>query len=216
MLNPRQISCWFLAFGVVFSLASAKEIEHCVPEDLRHEVERQPFVTSTGEVEFIEVLGQVLPPVGSRTITPPSRDRTHGVAAKLCNGTLVTAREEQFRSQVGIFGKVLDEEGSATTHEFDISPFDEGGWFPSMAPTADGGFVVSWQVAQKKGSVILSQKFTSEGRPISPRILVSRNVGHNVTSYVVGLPSGQTVVTWGLSLGQALRCRSSLVYLRSP
>src|SRR6266705_2642696 len=195
LILPKVFSGVFLAYAFMGSLASAREAERCVTEDVRQETERQPFVTSDGEVEFIEVLGQSLPPEGSRTTAPPSRERTHGVAAKLCNGTFVTAREEGFRSQVGIFGKLLDEQGSTTTSEFEISPFDKGGWSPSIAPTSDGGFVVSWQVGQKKGTAILLQKFTSDARPISSRVRVSGS-GHNVSSYVVGLHSGQIVIVW--------------------
>src|SRR5438094_460280 len=148
MLIRAQRLLVVLALAVLGRPASATEVERCVPEDVRQDTERQPFVTADGLVEFLEVLGRSLPSAGSRTIAPPSRDGTNGVATKLCNGRFVTVRSEAFRSQTRLLGKLLNEHGTVATREFEVSPFDEGGWAPSIAATSDGGFVVSWQISQ--------------------------------------------------------------------
>jgi len=154
--------------------------------------QRQPFVTSDGTLEFMEVLGVPLPPVGSRTLTPPNPN--NGASAQLCDGRFVTVRED---SNGGLSGRLLDSDGHELTPDFVVSPFQEGGATPSVASTSDGGFAVAWHAWRgPTTAIVYARKFDARGKPQFTRVRISEPRGENSWAYAVGLPSGQIAILW--------------------
>jgi hypothetical protein len=197
-----QGACAILGLWLAAGAAHAQGSEparavRCQPEETRYETAGRGQVQPDGTVEFVDELGARLPPPGSKTVLPAPRE--HGQLAKLCDGTYVSVREYEFKFSTRIVGRHLDAQGQALAEEFVILPYEENGWSPSVAASADGGFVVAWQTLRRRGSAVHAQRFGRTLEPLGARIAISAApTGSQVNAFVVGMPSGGFAVTWHL------------------
>jgi hypothetical protein len=108
---------------------------------------------------------------------------------------------------LGVYGRLFDANGVALAEEFHINSYTDGQQlFSSVAPMADGGFLVTWSAygwevglpgPDGSGSAIVGKRYTADGTPVGSEFLInSTTLGEQFCSSVTTLADSSFVVTW--------------------
>ncbi len=100
----------------------------------------------------------------------------------------------------GIFGQLLAADGTALGAEFQINQDgNQDQYFPTVAATPDGGFIVNWQTRDSAFSEwdVSAQRFDSAAARMGGQITVAESSGSGmVQSDLTVLESGKFIVSW--------------------
>ncbi len=151
-------------------------------------------------------------PLGSEfligTIDQGEDQREPAVAA-LANGAIVVVWSgfDSIYNNYLIFGKAYQYDSDSGTiddpAQFEITTTGDGYW-PSIAPLADGGYVVAWDAGSQyeDGSGTFAQVFDANSNRVGGLIQANTFIeGDQLLANVAGLPDGSFVITWQ-SMGQ--------------
>ncbi len=132
-------------------------------------------------------------------------DQTHSSVAPLDDGGFVVIWQSpnQDGSGLGVYGQRFDNQGEKAGGEFMVHTFTDNNQFhPSVAPLADGGFVVTWtgpdqQFSDSYGLGIYAQRFDDQGMRVGPETEVPHElIRDQLHSSVATLTDGSFVVSW--------------------
>jgi len=157
--------------------------------------------------EDYTIFGQLLDLEGNRIGDPTvvnsfakGRQRYPDSAAVPSGYVVVWTSEEQDGSGRGVFGQMLDSDGTRVGEEFRVNSFTAGDqWVPKVAAFRDGRFVVVWNSAGQDGSGfgIFGQLFSSDGVKSGPEFQVNEHTESDQVVQSVGvLGEDRLFVAW--------------------
>jgi hypothetical protein len=129
-----------------------------------------------------------------------------GVTALADGGFIIIWESNgQDGSQFGIYSQRFNAFGEAVGGEQRVNTYTAGNQItPDIAALSNGGYVVSWTVANKDGSDwdIYSQLYSASGSPLGTEQRVNSTLdGVQTYPWVSGLAEGGYVVVWGSTNG---------------
>ncbi len=100
----------------------------------------------------------------------------------------------------GLYARLYDSDGSSDGSEFQVNTYGASyGWYPVVAMSPDGSFVVIWQNEDQdgSGSGIFGQRYDSDGSPVGSEFPVnSTTQGRQENPSVAMGPNGSFVAVW--------------------
>ena len=140
-----------------------------------------------------------------RVNTTTSGSQGEASVASLGDGgvVIVWQSDGQDGDGLGIYAQKYAADGRAEGGEFQINTHTAGAQsLPSVAPLADGGFVVVWQSDGQDGSYlgVYGQRYDEAGNAVGNEFLVNTNTAWSQGAPVVApLATGGFVVSWNSS-----------------
>ena len=125
-----------------------------------------------------------------------TQNQSYPRAGVLPDGRFIVVWQD-YRSPSGIYGQIIDSNGSLMGTNFMIS---EGyGWYPSIAVNPNGGYVVTWYDSRGFGYDIYAQKFKPDLSPDSVNYKVNNDVegiNYNQDFPAVATDGNNIVFVW--------------------
>lgn len=140
------------------------------------------------------------PPFRINTTTAGAQ-KTPALAALAGGGFVaVWASDRQDGSSWGIYGQLFDRTGQRSGGEFRVNTATaDAQTAPTVAATADGGFVVAWlsTASTGKSKGVWAQRFSAAGKPVAKEFRIDTTAGPKQSRpTLAAAPAGGFAATW--------------------